>query len=115
MLTVLLVFVAMAAVLCALEGQRVLRLNSRKKKRQVAAPNELALLCWVNLERYAAVLRLSLPEELLEIAQLAKYSRHTVTEAQLKKLFQAERELIVLLKHRNILKRLADRWWSVLY
>ena len=115
MLTALLIVVAVAAGLCILEAQRVLRLNSRKKKRQGTTPNQLAIAYWVELERYATVLRMPLSEELLEIAQLAKYSRHTVTEAQLQKLSRAEGELIALLKRRNILKRLADRWWSALY
>lgn len=114
-LTVLLCILAVAAVLCALELQRTLRLGRRRKKQQAATPNQLALLYWTDLERYAAVLELPLPEELLEIAQLAKYSRHTVSEAQLKRLASEGSACVARLKKRNFLKRLYYRWFLALY
>ena len=114
-LTVLLILLGIAATLCALEAQRAIRLAKRRKARQTATPNRLALLYWGALERYSAVLRQPLPEELLDIAQLAKYSQHTVSAEQLQQLSQAENDRLAQLKHRNFLKRLYYRWILALY
>ena len=112
---VLLVIVGIAAALSALELQRALRLAGKRKLRQQADPNRLALLIWAQLEQYWTILRQPAPEELLEIAQLAKYSLHTVSQEQLGCLAQAERSCIEKLKKRNFLKRLWTRWILALY
>ena len=65
--------------------------------------------------RYAALLRELPDEKLFEIAQLAKYSRHTVTEAQLARFKETEAAAITRLKAKNIFLRLYYRWILALY
>ena len=65
--------------------------------------------------RYAKHLK-ELPDEtLFTIAQMAKYSRHTVTDAQLARFKETEAAAITRLKAKNIFLRLYYRWILVLY
>jgi len=113
--TVLVILGAVTIVVGSLEGQRKLRLRKQQKLREKADPNGLALLYWAALVRYAKYLK-ELPDEtLFSIAQMAKYSRHTVTEAQLARFAETETAAIARLKTKNLFLRLYHRWFLALY
>lgn len=113
--TLLLIFGCVTVVIGGLEGQRKLRLLKQQKLRTTAEPNALALHYWAALVRYAKHLK-ELPDEtLFTIAQMAKYSRHTVTDAQLARFKETEAAAITRLKTKNIFLRLYYRWILVLY
>ena len=113
--TLLLILGSVTVVIGGLEGQRKLRLLKQQKLRATAEPNALALHYWAALVRYAKHLK-ELPDEtLFTIAQMAKYSRHTVTDAQLARFKETEAAAITRLKTKNIFLRLYYRWILVLY
>ena len=112
---ILLILGCVTVLIGVAEGQRKLRLYRAQKRRAAAEPNELALLYWAAAVRYAKLLK-ELPDpKLFESAQMAKYSQHTVSQAQLDQFSQAEAEAIARLKKRNFLKRLYYRWLLALY
>ena len=98
-----------------LEGQRKLRLLKRQRLHDAASPNERALLYWKALVGYAKHLKELPDEKLFEIAQLAKYSHHTVTDAQLARFLETEAAAITRLKAKSIFLRLYYRWILALY
>lgn len=106
---------AFAVAVCGLEVQRTIRLRLRRQKRQTATPNQLALLYWVDGVRYAKYLKQLPDQQLFELAQMAKYSHHTVSQEQLQLFAAAEEQAIAQLKKRNFLLRLYYRWILVLY
>ena len=72
-----------AAVGVTVPLQWQLRLALRRKKRDRAEVNQQALYLWQDARRFAPLSGLSLPRELEELAQKAKFSQHTLTEAEL--------------------------------
>ena len=111
----LLGILAFAVVLCGLEVQRAIRLRLRRKKRAGATPNELALLYWAEGVRHAKHLKCLPEQRLYDLAQMAKYSQHTVSPEQLQLFAEAEQRAVAQLKKRNFLLRLYYRWILVLY
>lgn len=112
---VLLALGGLTVIIGLLEGQRKLRLTKQQKVRAAAEPNRLALLYWAALVRYAKHLKELPDEKLFAIAQMAKYSQHTVTDAQLARFKETEAASITRLKTKNRLLRLYYRWILVLY
>ena len=111
----LLIAGCITALVGILEGQRTLRLKKQQALRSAATPNELALHYWASLVRYAKHLKELPDEKLFAIAQMAKYSRHTVSEAQLSRFRETEAAAITRLKAKNIFLRLYYRWILALY
>lgn len=71
----------LAALLAAVEGQRIFRLRQRKKRTGTA--NAQALARWQEAELFARLLKTAPPEELEQLAIKAKFSQHTLTEQEL--------------------------------
>lgn len=112
---ILLIFGSITAVIGLLEGQRKLRLHSRRKHRDTAAPNDLALLYWAAMVRYSKLLKLQPDEALQDLAQLAKFSQHTVSPEQLDRFAAAEQSAIAELQRQSVFLRLYYRWILALY
>ena len=79
-LAVFLVLLVLAAVI----GQWRLRVRSRRKRQRSGRTNVRALECWQEAEQMARLLGQQPDEELLALAQEAKYSLHTLTPEQLR-------------------------------
>lgn len=76
----------LAAALGAVEGQRRLRLRLRRRRQSAGSPNVRALRRWREAERLWKCLRSPVPQELLELAQRAKFSQHTLTDQELSRM-----------------------------
>ena len=100
--TALLCVVVAAVVMGLLFLQRFLRLSSRKKKLAAAPMNEKALLCWQLCEDLAALLQAQPPKELLELAEKAKFSHHTLTQEELEQFHTFRENAVRALKKRNL-------------
>lgn len=72
-----------ALLLCGISLQRALRLLLRQRRRQKGEPNARALACWREIALHGKLLKEEPPEELLTLAQKAKFSQHTMTDAEL--------------------------------
>ena len=73
---------AMLWVLCGcgvLFGQYMVRRRMRRKKTLIGASNARALALWREILRRSRLLKQEPPEELLELAEKAKFSQHTLT------------------------------------
>ena len=68
-----------------LTGQYALRLQLRRKKLKKGDPNRQALTRWRLVLRMAGITGNSVPEELEYLAEKAKFSQHTLTEAEITK------------------------------
>ena len=67
----------------ALEFQRLLRIFLRRRT-MAGGPNRRALGLWRDVEQLSALVGQSPPEELLELAQKAKFSQHKLTREELR-------------------------------
>ncbi len=65
-------------------GQYWLRRNIRKKKMYRGKPNAQALARWREVCRYGKILKKAPPESLLELAEKARFSQHSLTGEELK-------------------------------
>lgn len=72
-----------AALVAVVIGQRLLRLWLRRRKQQTGTPNERALALWQEAVYLARLTKEPPDRELFQLAQKAKYSPHTLTEAEL--------------------------------
>ena len=73
----------LAALICAVPAQRILRLRLRKRKYRDAQPNQLALLYWQEAVLHSRLLRRRAPRVLETLAQKAKYSQHILKPEEL--------------------------------
>lgn len=106
LLPVVLYTVGGAVLIAAIVGQRRLRLLLRQRRKDRADANTRALLCWQETVRLARLTGQTPDQALFSLAQMAKFSQHTVTPAQLAQ-FEANRQQAVqTLKKRNIFCRL---------
>ncbi len=67
----------------ALWAQYVLRRNHRQKQRTQGHPNCQALTMWQQIVRFCHVYRLPLSQDLIALAEKAKFSQHTLTDEEL--------------------------------
>ena len=79
---VLRVFLLAALIFAAIVFQRMVRIALRRRS-LTGGPNRRALGLWRDVERISAFLKQAPPEELLELAQKAKFSQHQLTKAEL--------------------------------
>ena len=89
-------------------GQRLLRLELRRRRREKLKPNQLALELWRETKRYAKLLGTSAPEQLRELAEKAKFSQHTLTREELSSFRSWYRQAAEQLKRHPLL-------WQVYY
>lgn len=114
-LPVLLWLVAGCGVIGLVWGQRKLRLAYRQKQFDKCSPNEQALFLWQQTVLLARLTG-SLPNPaLFYLAEKAKYSPYTVTDAELALFADAITELTAQLQKRSVLHRLYYRIILVIY
>lgn len=89
-------------------SQRILRLRLRRRRQQTGHPNVQALHRWRETVRLSRLLREDPPEELMQLAQKAKFSQYRLTEEELAQ-FDAF--------HSSALVRLREKPWyfNVIY
>ena len=95
--------------------QRVLRQKHRQSKRTRGTTNRQALERWVESECLSRYLKTQPPESLLRLAQKAKFSPYTLTEAELQIFDDYRQSCIARLEKKSFLHRLWYRWILVLY
>lgn len=72
-----------AGICAAVWGQFALRRSRRRKKMKTGPNNTRALAMWRETLRFGKLLKQSPPEKLLELAEKAKFSQHTLTDGEL--------------------------------
>ena len=75
-------FVLAAVIFAAVFLQRLVRIALRRRT-LTGAPNRRALGLWQEVERISATLKREPPDELLALAQKAKFSQHQITREEL--------------------------------
>lgn len=77
-------YLALPVGICgAVWGQFALRRGMRRKKMKTGHQNARALAMWRESLRFEKLLKQSPPESLLELAEKAKFSQHTLTDDEL--------------------------------
>lgn len=76
-------FLLVAAAASALAGQRYLRLYLRRRKQSKGTVNDRCLALWQESVLLAKLLKEEPPEELLNLAEKARYSQHQLSEEEL--------------------------------
>lgn len=74
---------ASAGTAAAIQGQRMLRLERRRRRQKNGPANAQALARWREVVLLAKLLKQPAPENLEALAQKAKFSQHTLTEEEL--------------------------------
>lgn len=103
----ILVPLLMAALL---EGQRKARIALRRYFRTHGAVNQRAMARWREIALVFRLLREEVPEELVALAQKAKYSQHRISPDELAKMDKAILAATQRLKEKNRLRRLLNRY-----
>lgn len=102
-------------LLLLLTLRRQLGLRYREKRCRKGHPNRRALTCWRWLVQLTKAQGGAVPEELLCLAEKARFSQHTLTEEELARLRQAVDDQIALLRQRPLSTRLWHQYGLVLY
>ncbi len=114
-LTALWAILCVVALAGAIEGQRRLRLYLRSRQQSKADTNSRAILLWHQSVRLASLLKEKPEPELFRLAQMAKFSQHTLTPEQLQRfdtyILQAQQRLQ---KH-SVFRNFWYRWVLVVY
>lgn len=102
-------------LLLLLALRRWLGLRYRAKRCSKGHPNRRALTWWRWLSQLTAAQGGTVSEELLSLAEKARFSQHTLTEEELALLRQAVEAQIALLRQRPLRTRLWHQYGLVLY
>lgn len=115
MLWALLGIAMICAMVTAAEVQRRLRLRLRRQQLDAADPNQKALLYWQAVTVRAALLKETPDAALYALAEKAKFSQYTLTEADLQ-VFEAYLQAAKEKLHRhNLFKRFYYRFLLAVY
>ena len=95
-----------AALIAAIVGQRRLRLLLRQQRKDRADANTRAILCWKETVLLAKLTDQTPDKELFQLAQMAKFSQHTLTPEQLAQFDEYTAQAIKKLQKRNIFCRI---------
>lgn len=96
-------------------GQRMLRLQLRRYRKDMASPNARALLLWRETVRLGRSLEEDPPKQLFELAQKAKFSQHTLTEDELSQFDDYQGVCIRVLRQRPWYRRVPDQFLFAYY
>ena len=104
------ILVSMILAAVVLWGQYVLRWSYRRRRMRRGDANRQALTRWKEIVRMSRILKESLPEELAELAEKAKFSQHILTQGELKEFKLHQKRLSQILQrkpwYRQLLLRL---------
>ena len=107
-------FVLAAVIFSSIILQRMIRIALRRRT-LTGGPNRRALGLWQEVERISAFLKQEPPEELLELAQKAKFSQHQLTKDELHRFTAWLKEARKDLRSRPILHRIWCRYVLALW
>ena len=107
-------FVLAAVTFIAIILQRLIRIALRRRA-LTGGPNRRALGLWADVERISAFLKRDPPEELLELAQKAKFSQHELTKEELHRFTDWLKEARTDLRGRSIFQRIWCRYVLALW
>ena len=96
-------------------AQSRVRVCIRKKRRSRGSSNARALVYWAEVEHLSRYLRQAPPEDLLFLAQKAKFSPYTIEDTELEIFDRSLRQGQRQLNKKNFLCRLWYRWVLALY
>ncbi len=109
-------FALLCAIIAAAQGQRSVRRLLRKKKLIAATTtNEKALLYWQDTVLYAQLLQEVPDKSLYTLAEMARFSHHTLTESQLQQFESYAEAAISRLRQHNLLRRIYYRVFLAIY
>lgn len=97
--------------LLVLAAQRSARLALRRKRQRQGGINQQALQRWREAERLARLLKETPAEELIDLAQKAKYSQHELTAEELLMFDSYCRSCLRRLKEKSLPKRLVYQYF----
>jgi hypothetical protein len=100
----------MALVLTGIWLQHRLRLHMRKKRLEQGEPNARALRLWRHTRYLARLRRQQAPEALEALALKARFSQHTLTDAELQAFEAYFARSIAHLQRKNLLLQFVYRW-----
>lgn len=115
LLTAILWVAVAAGLVAAVFIQRSLRLRRWKKRLADTQPNERALLLWQDAEHLANLLKTQPPKRLLELAEKAKFSLHTLQAEELQQFGAFRKDAVEQLKKRNLFLQIYYRLILVKY
>lgn len=95
--------------------QRTVRLDLRRKRQRKGEPNAQALYRFREAERLARLLKETPAEELIELAQKAKYSQHALTAEELQQFDSYCRSCLRRLKEKPLWLRLVYQYIYAVY
>ena len=96
-------------------GQRILRLHLRRRRQQTGHPNVQALHRWRETVRLSRLLREDPPEELMQLAQKAKFSQYRLTAEELAQFDDFRRSALVRLQEKPWYVRLVHQYIYSVY
>lgn len=106
-------FLLLTAGICGIMGQRYLRLYLRRWIQSRGTPTERCLALFREAQLLFRLLKEDIPEELVNLAEKARYSQHPITEEELSPFQTHRRKSRRELMKRTWLQRLADRYiWA---
>lgn len=111
----LLTVVGLALLIMAVEGQRRLRVFRKRKRRSQGTINEQVLIRWQETEQLAKLLAEAPSESLYGLALKAKFSQHTLSQAELEQFDRYIAQAQDKLKKRSVFHRLYYRLILVVY
>ncbi len=103
------------ALLLILPVQRSVRLKLRRKRQHTGTTNQQALHRWQEALLLSRLLKESPTEELLILAQKAKFSQHQLTEEELAQFDSFSRSCLRRLRKKNRFRRLIDQYLHAAY
>lgn len=98
-----------------LSAQRSIRLELRRKRQRRGSTNQQALQRWREAERLARLLKETPAEELIALAQKAKYSQHQLTSEELQHFDSYCRSCLRRLKEKPLHLRLVYQYFYAAY
>lgn len=99
----------------AVAAQRSVRLKLRRRRQHRGNTNAQALQRWREAERLARLLKETPAEELIDLAQKAKYSQHEITPEELQLFDSYCRSCLRRLKEKPIYRRFVYRYFYAVY
>ena len=102
-------------LLLVLPVQRSARLHLRRRRQQSGTTNDQALQRFREAERLARLLKETPAEELIDLAQKAKYSQHEITSEELQHFDSYCRSCLRRLKEKPLYRQLIYRYFHAAY
>lgn len=109
------VLVILAAAILIANIQRSTRIRLRRSRQRSGSPNEQALARWQEAVLLSRLLKENPGEELLNLAQKAKFSPHDLTAEELQRFDSYNRSCLRLLRQQSRCKQLVYQYIHAIY